>query len=204
MSMPGRRRDERRIVVDVIGRLQRKRRQAGAHAERVVDVVHLLLPVDDLAARFDGRVIGIRIFAARLPVEQVLLELVVRDLDPVLDEILALFAGRERRLRELPLDLGDVDLLAGRVHQEVDRIEHAELERQLLVLLDRVVIVGFRAVADPPRRPVDAVGQHVADAFAPDDPVEQPEEPPLVVGRHSGQVRVGQDAGFVAARARRP
>ena len=36
----------------------------------------------------------------------------------------------------------------------------------------------------------------VADAFAPDDPVEQPEEAPLDVGRHAREIRVGEDAGF--------
>ena len=43
----------------------------------------------------------------------------------------------------------------------------------------------LRALADLLGRPVGAVGQDIADAFPPDDPVEQPEEPALVVGRHA-------------------
>src|SRR6185369_12404443 len=45
---PGR--HELREVVDVIGGLEREGREPGAHAEGVVDVVHLFLPVDDVAA----------------------------------------------------------------------------------------------------------------------------------------------------------
>ena len=119
------------------------------------------------------------------------------DLDPVLDEVLSLLPRGERRLGELPFDLGDVRLLAGAVHEEVDRVQHSQLERQLLVLLDVVVGVLLRALADLLGGPVGSVGQHVSDAFPPDDPVEQPVEPALVVGRHSGHVLVGEDAGFM-------
>ena len=51
---PGTRRDQRGQIVDVERRLVREGRQSGAHPVAVVDVVHLLLPVHDLAARLGG------------------------------------------------------------------------------------------------------------------------------------------------------
>ena len=44
-ALPGGGRDEGRQIVDVIGRLQGKGGQTGAHAEGVVDVMHAFLPV---------------------------------------------------------------------------------------------------------------------------------------------------------------
>ena len=61
----------------------------------------------------------------------------------------------KRRLGELPFDLGDVYLLAGGIHEEIDGVQHSELERQLLMFLDVVVGVRFCAFADllaPPNR----------------------------------------------------
>src|ERR1019366_3385478 len=60
---PGR--NEVREIVDVVGRLQREGRQPGAGPEGVVDVVHLLLPVDDVATGFDTRIKRIGMFSAR-------------------------------------------------------------------------------------------------------------------------------------------
>ena len=140
---------------------------------------------------------GNGVLPAELPVQEVLLELLIGDLDPVFAELFPFLPRRERRLGVVAFDLSDVDLLAGRVHEEVDGVQHAQLERQLLVFLDVVVSILLGAVADLLGRPMGAVGQKISDSLASDDPVQQPEEPLLVVGGHSGEVIVGQDAGFI-------
>ena len=159
--------------------------------------MHPLLPVDDVATHFGSRVIGNGVFPTKLPVHKVLLEFFVGHLDPVLDEFFPLLPLGKRRLWKLPFDLGDVDLLSGAVHEKIDRIEHGQLERELLVLFDVVVGEFFRALADFLCCPVGSVGQNVADPLPPDDLVEQVVEPVFGFCRQVRQVLVGENAFFV-------
>ena len=60
-----------------------------------------------------------------------------------------------------------------------------------------VVVVFFRAFADPARGPVDAVGEDVADPVPVRDLLQQVKKTVPAVLRQAGHVPVGQNAGLV-------
>ena len=88
-----------------------------------------------------------------------LLEFFIRNLDPILYKLFPLLHRRKRRLGELPFNLGNVYLLAGRIHEEIDGIEHSQLERKLLMFLDVIMSICLCALTDLFGRPISAVGQ---------------------------------------------
>ena len=108
----------------------------------------------------------------KLPVQEILLELFIGNVDPSLNELFSFFSRNERRQGEIPFDLGDVRLLAGGIHEEIDGIQHRQLEGQLLMFLDVVVSIVLCAIADLFGRPMSAVGQYIPYPFSPNNPVK--------------------------------
>ena len=95
----------------------------------------------------------------------VLLESFVGNLGPILYKRFSLLSRGKSRLREIPFNLGNAYLLVGRIHKEIDGIQHSQLERELLMFLDRIMIKFFRAVADLSGRIINAVSQNISDSF---------------------------------------
>ena len=148
-----------------------------AHRHRAsVDVVQHLHPIHDFGSDLGRGIIGNRLFPPSLPFQQVLLEFVVRKLGPVLNEPLPLLLFRKRGLRPIPFDLGDADFFVRDVHQEIEGVQHAQLDGHLFMLFDVVVGEFLGAVADSFGRPIGAVGEIVANTFPPGNPFKEPEE----------------------------
>ena len=108
-----------------------------------------------------------------------------------------LFLIRDRDLGVGALNLGDVHLLPGGVHQEVGIVDHAQLERDLFELFHGVVVELLGPFADGSGGVVDPVGQGVADSLAVDDLLDQIIEPVRPGLREIGQVFIGQNPGLV-------
>ena len=59
------------------------------------------------------------------------------------------------------------------------------------MLLNIIMRIFFCAVTNLFGSPIGAIGQNIADPFAPDDFIQQIIEFPLVVGRHIRHIIVG-------------
>ena len=132
-----------------------------------------------------------RFFSALFPLHEISLELLIGNVGPIPYKLFSFLSCGKRRLGEIPLDLGNVYLLAGRIHEEINGIQHSELERQLLMFLDIIVSIFLCAVANLFGRPMSSIGQNISYSLPPDNPVEQPVESSLVIVGHSGEVLVG-------------
>ena len=75
------------VIGNVAAELAAERRHEAAGADGVVDVVHRLVPVDDVAGRLIGNI------AALLPLQEVFLELLVGHGFPLADELFSLLLG---------------------------------------------------------------------------------------------------------------
>src|SRR5208337_600775 len=111
-------------------------------------------------------------FSAKFPVQKILLKLFIRNLDPILYELFSLLFRSKRRLGELPFDLGNVYLLAGGIHKEINGIQHSQLERELLMFLNVIMSICFRAITDLFGRPIRTIGQNISNAFSPNNSVK--------------------------------
>ena len=151
----------------MIGRLQAEPSHAAADPQGVIVVVDLLHPVHDVGSDLRGRVVGIHVFSSLgvlgFPVQEILLEPFMGKMDPVfhpLHPVLIFFKGI---LGPVALDLGDALLLVGGEHEEVEGIQHAQLDIHLLFPFGDVMRVVLRINADLFSRGLGSQGKYFAN-----------------------------------------
>ena len=137
------------------------------------------------------------------PLPEPVMELLIRDGFPVPDELFPQLRIRDRVLREGAFDLGDRHVLTGGDHQEIGRIEFAQLDGQLFEFLDRVVIEFLGALADDGSRIGSAIGKNISNALSECDFLKEIVEPSASCRRASRESLFPSESRPPGARGQR-
>ena len=110
--------------------------------------------------------------SSRFPFQHILLKSFIRNLEPIFHKPFSLALWGKAACGKLPSIWVMLIFSLVRIHKVIDGIQHTQLDRKLLMLLDRYMIEFFRSVADLSGRIINTVSQNISDSFPPDYSVQ--------------------------------